>query len=235
MAITVGIFGMSGDGKTTSHIINPDGTYDFTPEGYKGMNPKTHFIINLDMKQLPFPAGMWGVTEKNYIATDDFTQIVKALEFCAKSPEIKSVTLDTINLYLAYKEFNDRKKLTYDQWRDVANDIVELLKICNNTLRKDQVVYIMGHVELITDVDGVEKKVLSVIGKKSKRQMPEGFFPICLFTRVEYDGYGNNTHTFETKANRSTAKTPIGMFKDLTIPNSLRLVDDTIRQHYKLA
>jgi len=33
MGITVGIFGMSGDGKTTSTIINKDGSYKYlTPE-----------------------------------------------------------------------------------------------------------------------------------------------------------------------------------------------------------
>ena len=33
---------------------------------------------------------------------------------------IKSVSIDTINIYLSMKEFNERKKLSFDQWRDVA-------------------------------------------------------------------------------------------------------------------
>lgn len=90
----------------------------------------------------------------------------------------------------------------------------------------------MGHVELITDVDGQEKKVFSVIGKKSKKQMPEGFYPIVLMTRVESNGDGDNKYYFQTRANNSTAKTPIGMFADFEIPNSLRLVDNTIREYY---
>lgn len=234
MAITVGIFGMSGDGKTTSTIINPDGTYDFSKEGYKGMDPQTHFIINLDMKDLPFPPNMWDAARKNYVETDNFDVIIKALTYCAKDPKIKSVSLDTLNLYLAYKEFNDRKKFTYDEWRGVANDIIELLKTCNTLLRKDQIVYIMGHLKLMTDIDGREKKVLSLIGKKSDKNQPEGLFPICLFTKVEYDGNGKNKHMFETQANRSTGKTPIGMFDNFEIPNSLKLVDSTIRQFKKI-
>ena len=35
MAITVGIFQMSGGGKTTSLVINPDGTYN--PSDYQGI------------------------------------------------------------------------------------------------------------------------------------------------------------------------------------------------------
>lgn len=241
MGKAVGIFSMSGEGKTTSTIINPDGKCVFLEEGhpmkaekYEGMNPETHYIINLDKKDLPFPAGMWNREKKNYKSTSDFAEIKATLELLAKATQIKSVSLDTLNLYLSYKEYNDRKKLTFDNWRDVANDIIELNDLCNNTLREDQIAYIMGHIELITDVSGAEKKVLSVIGKKSKRQMPEGFYSICLFGYVEYGNDGDNKHYFETKARKSSGKTPIGMFKDFLIPNSLVLVDKTIREYYKM-
>lgn len=113
MAKIVAILGSSGDGKTTSTIINPDGKYD--PENYQGMNPETHFILNLDRKTLPFPAGMWSPEKKNYYEPKDFKEIKMMLEWCAKQPNIKSIAVDTINIYLAMKEFNDRKKMTYDQ------------------------------------------------------------------------------------------------------------------------
>jgi len=45
---------------------------------------------------------------------------------------------------------------------------------------------------------------------------------------------GVNTYEFETQANRSTGKSPIKMFKDFLIPNSLKLVDDTIRAYYRI-
>ena len=198
------------------------------------MSPESLFIINLDRKALPFPAGMWESAKKNYAETSDITQIRNLLTYCAKDPKIKAVMLDTLNLYLAYKEYNDRKKLTFDQWREVFNDIIEINTLCNTILRDDQIAYIMGHVELITDIDGKEKKVLSVIGKKSKKQPPESFYPIVLMTRVESDGEGNNNFYFQTRASNSTAKTPIGMFAEFEIPNSLKLVDDTIRTYYKL-
>lgn len=234
MGKIVGIFGMSGEGKSTSTVINPDGSFDFSKEGYKGMDPASHFIINLDMKDLPFPGGMWCTENKNLLVTNDIKKIAEALTWCSKNPAIKSVSLDTLNLYLAYKEYNDRKKLSFDQWRDIANDVIEINTLCNTLLRPDQIAYIMGHIELVTDVNGKEKKVLSVIGKKSKRQPPEGFYPICLFTNMECDGEGNNTFCFETRANQSSAKTPINMFSDFLIPNSLKLVDQSIRDYYKI-
>lgn len=232
MATIIAILGASGDGKTTSTIINPDGKFDL--ENYQGMDPKSHFIINLDRKTLPFPGGMWGTEQKNYIEPIDFAGIKKALEYCAKTESIKSVAIDTVNIYLAMKEFNDRRKMTFDQWRDVANDIIELNILCNTTLRKDQIAYIFGHTMLQTQQDGTEKMVFSVIGKKLTKTQPEGFYPIVLMTRVEYGNDGANKYYFQTKANHSSAKTPLGLFNDFEIPNSLKLVDNRVREYYKM-
>jgi len=232
MAVIVAVLGSSGDGKTTSTIINPDGKFDL--EHYQGMDPKSHFILNLDRKTLPFPAGMWGTDQHNYVEPDNFDKIRSALTYCAKQKEIKSIAIDTINIYLAMKEFNERKKLSFDNWRDIANDVIELNTLCNTTLRDDQIVYIMGHTMLQTQQDGTEKTVFSVIGKKLTKTQPEGFYPIVLMTRVEYGDNGDNKYFFQTKANHSSAKTPLGMFKDFEIPNSLKLVDNTIREYYKM-
>lgn len=112
MATIIAILGSSGDGKTTSTIINPDGKFDL--EHYQGMNPDTHFIINLDRKTLPFPGGMWCGSRHNYMEPENFDGIRDALRYCAKNPKIKSVAIDTVNIYLAMKEFNDRKKMSFD-------------------------------------------------------------------------------------------------------------------------
>lgn len=232
MAVIVAILGSSGDGKTTSTIINPDGKFDM--ENYQGMDPKSHFIINLDRKTLPFPAGMWSKENRNYSEPSNFAEIKKVLEWIAKQENIKSISIDTVNIYLAMKEFNDRKKMTFDQWKDVANDVIELNMLCNTLLRDDQIVYIMGHTMLQTQNDGTEKTVFSVIGKKLTKTQPEGFYPMVLMTRVEYGDDGENEYYFQTKANHSSAKTPLGLFDKFEIPNSLKLVDSRIREYYKM-
>ena len=242
MGKLIGIFAQTGRGKTTSTIVNKDGSVsldedgciDCNMESYTGMNPSTHIIINTDCKALPLPEGLWCKENRNYIETKEISEIRSIFEYAAKNPDIKSVSIDTINLYLAYKEYNDRKKLTFDQWKDIANDIIELTTLCNSVLRPDQIGYIFGHVELVTDIDGRESKQMSVIGKKSRRQDPEGFFPIVLIANTVDEGDGDIKYYFETRANRSSAKTPIGMFKDFRIPNSLALVDSQVRRHYKM-
>lgn len=125
-------------------------------------------------------------------------------------------------------------EITKQQWKDVANDIIELNTLCNTALRDDQIAYIFGHTMQQTQPDGSEKTVFSVIGKKLTKTQPEGFYPIVLMTRVEYGDDGNNKYWFQTKANHSSAKTPLGMFDKFEIPNSLKLVDDTVRKYYDL-
>lgn len=122
------------------------------------------------------------------------------------------------------------KSLEYNK----LNDIIELNVLCNTLLREDQIVYIMGHTMLQTQPDGSEKTVFSVIGKKLTKTQPEGFYPMVLMTRVEYGDNGENQYYFQTKANHSSAKTPLGMFNTFEIPNSLKLVDNTIREYYKM-
>lgn len=114
------------------------------------------------------------------------------------------------------------------------NDVIELNILCNTLLRDDQIVYIMGHTMLQTQPDGTEKTVFSVIGKKLAKTQPESFYPIVLCTRVEYGDEGDNQYYFQTKANHSSAKTPLGMFDKFEIPNSLKLVDTKIREYYKI-
>lgn len=231
MSKLVAILGSSGDGKTTSTIINPDGKFDL--QDYHGMNPESHLILNLDKKALPIPAGMWDRAHKNYAEIDTFDDLKKMLAYAAKTPTIKSIAIDTINIYLAMKEFNDRRKMTFDQWKDYANDVIELNMLCND-LRDDQIVYVMGHTMLQTQPDGTEKTVFSVSGRKLTKTQPEGFYPIVLMTRVEYGTNGDNKYYFQTRANHSSAKTPLGMFDKYEIPNSLSLVDSTIRNYYKM-
>jgi hypothetical protein len=228
------ILGVSGSGKSTSMIVNPDGSYDFSAKGYNGMNPDTHIIFNLDRKELPFPAGMWGPDKGNYIETSDMAEIRAAMQEIAKMEHIKSISLDTINLFLAYKEFNDRKKPDFDKWREISLDLQEINMMCNTVLRADQVAYIMGHVELITDIDGSEKMVMAVTGKKSRKLMPEGYYPIVIMAMKESTPTGKPKYIFSTEGINTSAKTPIGMFSETIIPNSLKLIDDTIRAYYKI-
>ena len=229
MAITVGILGQSGDGKSTSIAINPDGKYDLA--NYAGMNPATTIIFNCDGKRPPFSLKDKWVLNKNYFVTSDSNVVENALKSISNSKTIKAIIIDTINAIMVDKEMLDTKKLSFDKWADLAKDIYSMIHTANG-LRDDLIIYFMGHVSLYTDVDGSESKCLITNGRKLEKIRLESKLPIVLFTRVDKGIDGDNTFLFETQKNRSTAKTPLGMFDEFTIPNSLSLVDNKIRAYY---
>lgn len=230
MAITVGVFNQSGGGKSTSIVINPDGTYN--PADYKGMDPDTTVVINSDMKRLPFKSEKW-IEGTNVFTNSDINYIKDLLKRIGSGTKIKAVVIDTINGVMVDKEMLESKKLSFDKWADLAKDIYEIVSIANG-LRDDLVIYFTGHVTLYTDVDGNESKCLITNGRKLEKIKLESKLPIVLFGTVERGSNGNNKYYFETQSNRSTAKSPLGMFDEFKIPNSLSLVDSKIREYYDI-
>lgn len=230
MAITVGVFVPSGGGKTTSIVINPDGSYN--PADYQGMDPATTVIFNCDKKKLPFKSKSW-IEGTNVFTNSNSEFIMNTLAKINSGTKIKAVLIDTINGVMVDKEMLESKKLTFDKWADLAKDIYEIISYAN-TMRDDLVIYLMGHVTLYTDVDGNESKCLVTNGRKLEKIKLESKLPVVLFGKVDRGLNGDNKFYFETQANRSTAKSPIGMFADFQIPNSLKLVDDTIRAYYEI-
>ena len=77
MAITVGIFAMSGGGKSTSLIINPDGKYD--PANYQAMDLSKVIYFNADKKKPPFKSTQL-VTGVNYFETSDSNIILSTIK-----------------------------------------------------------------------------------------------------------------------------------------------------------
>lgn len=196
------------------------------------MNPKSTVIINSDRKDLPFPSnGQW-LEGRNVFTISDVKDIKAKLKELNLIAGVKSIYIDTVNGIMLDREMSEKKKLTYDKWADLAYDVYELISFCNTELRPDLIVYLSGHVTVFTDVDGNEAKCLVTNGRKLEKIKIESKLPIVLFTAVTKGSRGQNTYQFETQSNRSTAKSPIGMFDEFLIPNSLKLVDDTIRKYY---
>lgn len=232
------IIAQSGDGKSTSIIVNPDGAINL--ENYQGMDPQTTVIYNCDGKELPFPYGPLGWAEGQNLFTTNFENPLTAemleqqiIAISSNAPTVKAIIIDTINGSMNDKEMLDTYKLTYDKWYDLAKDFYRLM-VRANTLRNDLIIYFFGHVYLFTDSYGQEIRALVTNGKKLEKVHLETKVPIVLHTSVKYGADGNNEHQFETHKSKSTAKTPYGMFNQFLIPNSLKLVDTKIRQYYSI-
>lgn len=95
MAVTVGILGQSGSGKSTSTVINPDGGFDLS--NYKGLDFSKVIYFNCDKKMLPFASDKLK-ENVNFFETSDsnsITGIIKGVS--EKGPNYNTIIIDTIN------------------------------------------------------------------------------------------------------------------------------------------
>lgn len=243
------ILGPSGDGKSTAIIVPPSGQFPLREDGlinmstylsaYEGLSSESTVIFNADGKELPFPVSKLGWEEGKNLFTSSYRRpltadfIEKTLEKISGGSKIKSVVIDTINGSMNDKEMLETSKMTYDKWYDLAKDFYRL-SVRANSMRSDLVIYLLGHVALITDATGNETRLLVTNGKKLEKIHLESKIPVVLHTSVEQGPDGDNKYVFETQKSRSSAKSPIGMFDKFSIPNSLALVDQKIREYYSI-
>lgn len=166
-------------------------------------------------KELPFRSPIKPVTAKTM---DEVYRMVIA----AKKP---IVVIDDVN-YLFTKEVFGANEET-DKW-DVYDKISkDFYKIVQSILNKDteQNFYLFGHLE---DPDS-STLALKTLGQATrKNNNPEGWTNIVFESVVELDDF-----IFKVKTDGSGVKSPMEMFKEPTVPNDLKIVNDKINAYYK--
>lgn len=253
MAEIVYIVGEPGGGKTNSIIVPPNGECSIEyikglPDNYEGIDPKSTIIFNCDGKRLNFPSKKLGWKEGVNLFTSTYEKPLTAdrmldskegtknktglIRWVNSQKHIKILIIDTITSALNDKEMLQERTLTYNQWYDLAKDIYAI-NVLAYSLREDLFIYIFGHVTLQTNVEGEEFKALLTSGKKLGKIKLESKSNNVYFTKVSGTG-DSPSYEFETTFNHSTGRSPIGMFEEILIPNSLKLVDDSIRKYYSI-
>ena len=208
MAKMLLIIGEGGSGKTSS---------------LKNLSPKEHFYIDCDKKGLNYKG--WKedyIEKKNYFKTNDGEIVTKLLqEISNNKPEFKYVTIDTINSIMIADEMKRMKGKSYNEWQDLAKCIFDLIDIVPD-LRDDLTVIFIGHTQ--TEDDGFTRLLTN--GRKLNKIGLEKYFNTVLLSKAK-DG----EYIFETRANNSTARTPMDAFDELEIPNDITKVLEVIKDY----
>ena len=227
MSNAILVIGESGTGKTTSIETLP---------------PQETLIFLVEKEDLPFRG--W---KKNFIPLSKdggnlvrcksstpgkvVDTIIATLEHIDKNrKDIKYIIIDDF-IYTMVNEFMDRaKEKSFDKFTDIAVKAHQLVNKAK-ALREDLNVAILTHSEEYMDASGIRKQKIKTLGKLLDNSVNlEGMFNTVLYTNVESSPEGNK-YTFLTQNQHNTGKTPKGMFKDLRIPNDLKLVFDTIESY----
>ncbi len=223
----IAIVGPSGSGKSTS--------YGEIPEiGIKGLNPKETVVINVSGKDLPFKG--WKnkyqgkITEGgNYYEGSDAGKISDIIRLISeKRPEIKNIVIDDAQYIMSFEFMKRAKESGYNKFTDIGVNIHKIAESSRNA-RKDLECYFMWHPETLKDGSLKMKSVGQMVDTYLTL---EGLFSTILYTRVVKGTDDKIKYQFVTNNDgQFPGKSPVGMFKELYIPNDLQIVAQAINQY----
>lgn len=215
MAKCIGLMGESGSGKTTS---------------MRSLPPNETFYIDCDGKGLSWKGwrNQYNPENKNYWKTDKQEIVFNLLNKINEQENmkhIKYVVIDTLNGIMVADEVRRMKEKNYDKWTDLAQCIWTLLDHLY-TLRDDLTIFVVCHSQTQKEDDGYTFTRIKTSGKKLDKLNVESKLTTVLLAEVK-DG----RHIFHTKADRSTAKTPLGAFDTDEIENDIMLVIKALEEY----
>jgi len=215
MSKVIGIMGESGSGKTTS---------------MRNLDPKTTYYIDCDKKGLSWKGWRKQYNEdaKNYFATDQVQVVEKLLDkinTLDSTKHIKTVIIDTLNGLMVADEVRRMKEKGYDKWQDLAQCVWNLLDKLY-TLRDDLTIIIVCHSQTQKEDDGYTFTRIKTSGKKLDKLNVESKLTTVLYATVKDGNY-----IFQTHANNSTTKTPLGAFESDEIDNDITKVLEALKDY----
>lgn len=205
MARIIGIMGESGAGKTTS---------------LRNLDPKTTIYMDCDKKGMSWKGwkDSYNVKNGNYFK-DDHANVAKLLLQKVNTDkaykDTKVVIIDTINGIMVADEMRRMKEKGFDKWQDLAASVYDVIDYALS-MRDGVTVIFTAHTQTDHDDNGFMFTRIKTSGRKLDKIVLESKFPVVLHAKV-IDG----KHVFETQADFSTAKTPLGAFEDKYIDNDI--------------
>lgn len=207
MGMPVLIYGKSGSGKSRSMKFFKDDEI---------------FLINIEGKALPFRQSFKYVGK-----TDKVDTIIDQLN----KMTCKICVIDDAGYLMTHTFMNNHKNkkgsASFDMYDDIADTMYFLIQRIKTETPNDVIVYIIFHEDTN---DSGETKIRTIGKLLDNKVCLEGMVTVCL--RCMSD---NGKHFFRTATDGfDITKSPEDMFSETEIDNNLKLVDDTIREYYKI-
>ena len=205
------ITGPSGSGKSSS---------------MRNLDPKTTAVINTERKQLPFK----NAKEFMNVPVKSVSEFHSALDKAMSSDKVSTIIIESFTslIEIIFREADIRYK-GFDVWSYYNKEIDKILDKSKNS---DKYV-IFTAIDGVYDGDnGVEERYVAVDGNRWKKRV-EKEFVIALFTDVHKGDEGVKYRFRTNTTGRDSAKSPMGMFEDLHIPNNLGKVVEACEEYYK--
>ena len=232
MARLVLVTGASGSGKSTS---------------LQRLNPQTTIILSPNRKMPPFagagymyptaddPRVASGEVAANRFVLQDVTQIRDCFFAIAQNyTHVTDVVVEDLTHYMNRRTMSASfmNDSGFGKWNKFGADFYEALVSVAEELPQHMTIYVIGHVETKDNGD----INLQTSGKllDNTINLPS-YFTYALYTTVIPKGM-EFEHVFMTRTNGAVkvAKTPVGLFSRMYIPNDLAAVRDRILAYEQL-
>ena len=212
MSTIIGVMGQSGHGKTTA---------------MRTLDPNTTFYIDADRKGLSWKGWkhLFNEPKGNYIRESNPGKVWELLNKVNDTPHFKACVVDTVNAIMVDDEMARMHEKGYDKWAELAASVYEMISE-STMFRDDLIIIYCFHAEDLVDENGTHFVRFLTSGRKLQKINLESKFPLVLFARAS-DG----KFVFETQARNSTAKTPMGLFDDLEVPNDMGWIIKKLRAY----
>ena len=219
------IIGDSGSGKSTST---------------RTLDNKETFYINVIGKPLPFRGWKKNYTRYeptkggNLLVSHDSEQVCNAIKHInGKMPHIKNIVVDDSQYVMSYEFMERSQEKGFDKFTEIGKHMFDVLTAPDIT-REDLTTVFLSHSEDVS-ANGFVKTKMKTIGKMLDDKITvEGLFSIVLIAYAYKKQDKSMEYCFVTQSNGSTtAKSPMGMFAEITIPNDLNYVLTEMHKYYE--
>lgn len=213
MAKVICIAGESGAGKTTS---------------LRNLNPKETFIIDADKKGLSWRGWrkQYNSENKNYAVTSKPDSVIYILDkINTEMKHIKVAIIDTIGTIMISDEMRRAKEKGFDKWTDLASCIWNIIDT-TCSMRNDLTIVFIAHTQTDYYDNGTNFTKIKTSGKKLEKIGLETRFNVVLLAKCI-----EGEHFFEVHANNSTARTPLGLYEEMIIPNDISKVIEDLEKY----
>jgi len=138
-----------------------------------------------------------------------------------------------MNRIMTDKVMSDRDVDDWGKWKDLSGGVYDIISLINKRLPADMVVFVLFHEDTFYTDEGIKTRRIAVQGQQLKKISIESMGTVVLFTRVKPGEEGGKCeYLFQTQSDGySTAKSPMGMFKDFEVPNDYELIIKKIKEY----
>lgn len=213
MSRAILIYGESGSGKTTS---------------LRTLNPERTFIVDADRKGLSWRGWrkQYNGEKKNFVQTSSVPVIETIYQKMQGewSDKFDVLVIDGLSTIMVDDEMARAKERGFDKFVDLAQCVWNVVSDAH-MLRENLTVVFIAHSITEHDESGYQWTHVKTGGRKLDKIVLESKFTTVLWAKC-VDG----KYVFETQAEKSTAKSPMGCFEK-SIPNDMNLVIETLKKY----